>query len=128
MPMTVALGIFAVCLGFILLALGRRQLRERAMMRKLSEVRLYYANSKIPAEPLSALSDGIVYHLFLSHAWRNGQDQCRHIKAEFAVSLPGLKCFLDVDDLQAGRGAEDVDKSMVFLCFIADVLSLCLSS
>ena len=36
----VALGIFAVCLGFILLALGRRQLRERAMLSKLSEVRL----------------------------------------------------------------------------------------
>ena len=40
------------------------------------------------------------YHLFLSHAWRYGQDQCGTLKSMLQVLLPACRCFLDVDSLQ----------------------------
>ena len=41
------------------------------------------------------------YHLFLSHTWANGQDQCAKIKNHLRHSVPAARVFLDVDDLQA---------------------------
>ena len=62
------------------------------------------------------------YHLFLSHAWVTAQDQMRVIKQRLGESLPGLKTFLDVDDLasQGGKGAELVARAQVMLLFGSD--------
>ena len=40
------------------------------------------------------------YHLFLSHTWANGQDQCQKIKNQLRISVPTARVFLDVDDLE----------------------------
>ena len=40
------------------------------------------------------------WHLFLSHIWGTGQDQCATIKRQLQAYVPGVSVFLDVDDLQ----------------------------
>jgi len=57
------------------------------------------------------------FHLFLSHVWGTGQDQMRVIKQRLKEMMPKVVVFLDVDDLQFGRGAEYVDLSTVILTF-----------
>ena len=37
------------------------------------------------------------WHLFLSHIWGSGQDQCATIKRQLTLLLPGASIFLDVD-------------------------------
>jgi hypothetical protein len=37
------------------------------------------------------------HHIFLSHAWRSGQDQAKAVKLLFIDVLPELRVFLDVD-------------------------------
>ena len=44
------------------------------------------------------------YHVFLSHAWISGQDQMRVVKQRLLEMLPGVRVFLDVDDLQGKQG------------------------
>ena len=45
------------------------------------------------------LKQGQKWHLFLSHTWASAQDQCAVIKRQLVRMLPGIKIFLDVDDL-----------------------------
>ena len=59
------------------------------------------------------------FHLFLSHAWQSGQDQVRIIKERLVLMQPDLQIFLDVDDLDLGRGCEYVDRSQHVLAFIS---------
>ena len=40
------------------------------------------------------------WHIFLSHIWGTGQDQCAAIKRQLCLLLPGVSVFLDVDDLK----------------------------
>jgi len=62
---------------------------------------------------------GSEYHLFLSHAWKGGgQDVMRVVKTRLKEMVPGMKVFLDVDDLHEGRGVHDVDKSESLLAFV----------
>ena len=56
-------------------------------------------------------------HLFLSHCWQHGQDQCATIKRQLNLLLPGVSIFLDVDDLKSGSGTAEVDKSECILVF-----------
>ena len=49
--------------------------------------------------PKLLLGEGHRYHLFLSHIWSTGQDQCAIIKRQLQLLLPGVIVFLDVDDL-----------------------------
>ena len=60
---------------------------------------------------------GIDYHLFVSHAWQSAQDQARVIKERLVHMLPELRVFLDVDDMEEGRGMEYVDRSAHVLAF-----------
>ena len=56
------------------------------------------------ARPVLLLFDGCYYHSFLSHIWSTGQDQVALIKKRLQQLLPGVRVFLDVDDLEdAGR-------------------------
>ena len=73
--------------------------------RKLARNQLRYKDTDMAAEPRK-LADGIQYHLFLSHVWRNsGQDVMRTVKERMLEVLPGLQIFLDVDieQLQIGK-------------------------
>ena len=73
-----------------------------------------------PFEPLcqrDEIDASIRFHLFLSHVWSQGQDQMRIIKQRLLEMLPDIKVFLDVDDMQFGRGAEYLDASAVVLVF-----------
>ena len=49
--------------------------------------------------PELVLQRGKKWHIFLSHCWASGQDQCAVIKRRLQLQLPGCACFLDVDDL-----------------------------
>ena len=57
------------------------------------------------------------FHIFLSHVWSTGQDTMRIVKERLQEMVPGLLCFLDVDNLTQGKGAESVDASCVCLIF-----------
>merc|ERR1719424_1838558 len=50
--------------------------------------------------PVLLLGSDKRYHLFLSHVWSTGQDQCAVIKRQLQLLLPGVVIFLDVDDLE----------------------------
>ena len=52
------------------------------------------------AQPDMRLTKGRKWHLFLSHIWGTGQDQCATIKRQMTTYAPGVLVFLDVDDLQ----------------------------
>jgi len=60
------------------------------------------------------------YHLFLSHVWSTGQDQCALIKRQLQLLLPGVVVFLDVDDLQDAGDLEGyVSATGVMLFFLS---------
>ena len=50
--------------------------------------------------PELELAEGHKWHLFLSHTWGTGQDQCATIKRHLCLLLTGVHVFLDVDDLE----------------------------
>ena len=63
---------------------------------------------------------GCKYHLFLSHTWANGQDQCGKIKSQLRISVPTARVFLDVDDLRDISKLETyVDESTTVLLFLS---------
>jgi len=41
------------------------------------------------------------YHIFLSHCWTHGQDAMSTVKSMLRLLLPGIECFLDVDNLKS---------------------------
>ena len=50
--------------------------------------------------PVLLLGPSERYHLFLSHVWSTGQDQCAVIKRQLQLLLPGVVIFLDVDGIR----------------------------
>ena len=70
--------------------------------------------------PVVLLGKGERYHLFLSHVWSTGQDQCAVIKRQLQLLMPGVIIFLDVDDLQDIGNLENyVRQSGVVLYFLS---------
>jgi len=70
--------------------------------------------------PELSLLETTRYHLFLSHIWRTGQDQVAVIKRQLQLSLPGVRIFLDVDDLSDISALETyIEKSTVVLIFLS---------
>lgn len=57
--------------------------------------------------PQLQLREGHRYHTFLSHIWSTGQDQVRGIKSQLLLLMPGIKVFLDVDDLKDSSKLEE---------------------
>lgn len=92
----------------------RRVLKEsmRARMR-------YVANGR-PAIPCRISDDAEGFHIFLSHVWTTGADQMRICKERLRLLVPEMRVFLDVDDLDEGKGAEYVDRSLVFCIFVSE--------
>ena len=60
------------------------------------------------------------YHLFLSHIWSSGQDQMATVKRELQLLVPGIKVFLDVDDLEEiGDLEKYVRQTQTMLIFLS---------
>merc|ERR1719267_91075 len=72
------------------------------------------------APPRLPLAHGQKWHLFLSHIWGTGQDQCAAIKRQLQLLLPGVSIFLDVDDLESIDALEQyVDQTAVIMIFVS---------
>ena len=72
------------------------------------------------ATPELSLQKEHVWHLFLSHVWGTGQDQCATIKRQLNLLMPGVKIFLDVDDLRnIGALEEYIESSAVVMIFVS---------
>ena len=114
--------IFIVCVfGALVLSaalLGIQVAKDRRD--RLAQRRLRFLDSK-EAVQVTLLPNG-EYHVFLSHAWVTGQDQMRVVKQRLLEMLPGVRVFLDVDDLQrkVGKGAELLSRSRAMLLFCSD--------
>ena len=65
-------------------------------------------------------AEGHKWHLFLSHIWGTGQDQCAAIKAQLCLMLVGVSVFLDVDDLKdIGALEEYIESSALIMVFVS---------
>ena len=94
-------------------AMAAGQLSDAAMM---PVIRLQENN----AAPELALARGHRWHLFLSHIWSTGQDQCATIKRQLCLLLPGVSIFLDVDDLKdIGALEKYVNQTAVMMIFVS---------
>jgi hypothetical protein len=69
------------------------------------------------------------WHALVSHTWGHAQDQSRVLKERLLMMMPGLRLFLDVDDLEeaGGIGAlEDiVGQCSTLLVFLSDGCEAC---
>lgn len=60
------------------------------------------------------------YHLFVSHVWRTGQDQARVMKQMLQQVAPGVRVFLDLDDLDSIEQLEmHVRSSQALVAFLS---------
>ena len=83
---------------------------------KSKTVRLHLTD----AAPQLSLQEGQKFHTFLSHIWSTGQDQVRGIKSQLLLLMPGVKVFLDVDDLKDSSKLEEyVASSSSVLFFLS---------
>ena len=72
------------------------------------------------AAPELSLAKGSIWHMFLSHIWGTGQDQCATIKRQLCLLLPDVRIFLDVDDLDdIGALEEYIGASQVIMIFVS---------
>ena len=70
------------------------------------------------ASPAPLETDG--FHAFVSHEWSGGQDQAKTIKSSLISLVPGLRVFLDVDDLTSTTELESfVARSDVVIVFLS---------
>ena len=70
------------------------------------------------APPVLSIQDNMNWHLFLSHIWGSGQDQCATIKRQLSLLLPGVSIFLDIDDLESIDKLEEyIEQSQVTMIF-----------
>ena len=70
--------------------------------------------------PNLELPSEVHFHGFISHAWATGQDQTHTIVRQLQRLLPGVRIWLDVDNLDdVGRLEESVADAMTFLVFLS---------
>merc|ERR1719424_989988 len=90
-------SVVMICGSFLVLAIPMGMFARQLVLAQAVPI-LRDARTMEPPELL--LRKGERYHLFLSHGWSTGQDQCAVIKRQLQLLLPGIVVFLDVDDLQ----------------------------
>ena len=104
---------FSAVLLSIQLTIEGARLRREALVSRARRLRFKATNEEVAAPVLSSGSTQtswtsrstvtstalLGYHLFLSHTWSSGQDQMRIVKQRLLEMIPGLRVFLDVDDL-----------------------------
>jgi hypothetical protein len=106
-----------LCAGFVVILLPFGMFTRQLLVAQSVPI-MQLASSKEP--PSLVLSKELRYHLFLSHIWSTGQDQCAIIKRQLQLLLPGVAVFLDVDDLQDIGDLEGyVHESAVVLFFLS---------
>lgn len=77
-------------------------------------IRLVSTNST----PNLELSRDCNYHAFVSHVWSMGQDKAQKLVRTMQRFLPGIKIWLDVDELEdVTKLEESVQESAVFILF-----------
>ena len=104
---------------FTLLVLVAALLFFLAELRSTREILLVRATRQ---PPVLTLVEGKRWHLFLSHNWAN-QDAVATIKRQLQLLLPGVRVFLDVDDLDSIDALEDhVRSSHVVLVLLGSAL------
>ena len=111
----VTVGMFCVVVGALALAatMAAKELVAAARLPVIKRV-----DTKAPPE--LQLRSGIHWHMFLSHIWGTGQDQCATIKRQLCLLLPGASIFLDVDDLKdIGALEEYVEQTQVIMIFVS---------
>ena len=70
--------------------------------------------------PVLELSPECHFHGFISHCWGTGQDQTHTVVRRLQLLLPGVRIWLDVDNLDdVGRLEESVADAMNFLVFLS---------
>ena len=73
----------------------------------------------VGSPPQLKLPQECKWHLFLSHTWANGQDQCAKIKTGLRLCVRRMKIFLDVDDLEDLQFLErDIKATAVVMIFL----------
>ena len=66
--------------------------------------------------PILELPSGCHFHGFISHAWGTGQDQTHTVVRQLQLLMPGVKIWLDVDNLDdVGKLEESVADAMTFM-------------
>ena len=109
--LVVLLASALAALGFSVLVLLREVLRD------LRQPKLRYAGTRAPVEV--PLPTGKKHHIFLSHCWGTGQDQARVLRGRLQSVAPGLRVWLDVEDLaDISRLEEAVDESGAVLVLL----------
>jgi len=70
--------------------------------------------------PVLELPPECHFHGFISHSWGTGQDQTHTVVRRLQLLLPGVRIWLDVDNLDdVGRLEESVADAMSFLVFLS---------
>ncbi|EOD23669.1 hypothetical protein EMIHUDRAFT_239307 [Emiliania huxleyi CCMP1516] len=70
--------------------------------------------------PVLELSPECHFHGFISHCWGTGQDQTHTVVRQLQLLLPGVRIWLDVDNLEdVGRLEESVRDATTFLVFLS---------
>ena len=114
-----ASALAAVIFGFNLLSLalfGMMTAYQMRVQRDTSSIRLVETKQL----PELRLGPEMKWHIFLSHIWSSGQDQVATIKRQLQLLLPGIRVFLDVDDLQEiGKLEEYIEQSQCILIFLS---------
>jgi len=98
-PLFISAGMIASIVGALVLAalMAAQQVAVAALVPviKLS------ATKSVPDLPLRPKH---LWHMFLSHIWGSGQDQCATIKRQLKLLLHDVKVFLDVRRSQPPKG------------------------
>eukprot|EP00551_Chaetoceros_affinis_P005001 CAMPEP_0203672110 /NCGR_PEP_ID=MMETSP0090-20130426/7720_1 /ASSEMBLY_ACC=CAM_ASM_001088 /TAXON_ID=426623 /ORGANISM="Chaetoceros affinis, Strain CCMP159" /LENGTH=439 /DNA_ID=CAMNT_0050537363 /DNA_START=1 /DNA_END=1320 /DNA_ORIENTATION=- len=85
-------------------------------IKKAKEPVAYMASTRYT--PNLELPEECSYHMFMSHAWRTGQAQTHAIVHKMQLFMPGLKVWLDVDELTDVSNLEDsVSDAAVFVIY-----------
>ena len=89
----------------------------REALRDLRQPKLRYAGSHtLVVVPLPM---GKTHHLFISHVWGTAQDQARVLRQRLQMVVPGLRVWLDVEDLTDISALEEaVDASWTLLILV----------
>ena len=70
--------------------------------------------------PVLDLPRACHFHGFISHVWATGQDQTHTVVRRLQLLLPGVRIWLDVDNLEdLGKLEESVADAMTFLVFLS---------
>jgi len=71
------------------------------VVRLMTDSKVRCIRLKSGSPPELTMAPEYRFHLFLSHVWSSAQDQVAVIKRRLQLLLPGVRVFLDVDDMES---------------------------